>query len=140
MNVHHIGYLVKNIERAALDFKNLGYDVEPESAACVIDETRKVKILFLKKDAYRIELVEPLDKESPIYGLLKKHKNSPYHICYSTEDMNKSIAFLEQNGWMLFEEPKKAPAIHDRKVAFLMSADSGMLELVEEAGTGNDNG
>ena len=61
MTVHHIGYLVKKLERARSAFEALGYGVERET---VRDEFRKVDIVFLVKDGYRVELVSPYDPSS----------------------------------------------------------------------------
>ena len=53
MNIHHIGYLVKKGPKAQAAFEALGYIAEGEWPH---DEIRKVDILFLQKDGYRIEL------------------------------------------------------------------------------------
>lgn len=57
MNIHHIGYLVKKGPKAQAAFEALGYIAEGEWTH---DEIRKVDILFLQKDGYRIELVSPM--------------------------------------------------------------------------------
>ena len=54
--IHHIGYLVKNIEKASKLFLTLGYQVEQDT---VYDNYRGVDIRFLNKDGYRVELVAP---------------------------------------------------------------------------------
>ncbi len=57
MTVHHIGYLVKKLDRAAADFAALGY--EAQGGPCR-DEGRGVDILFLRKDGYYRRACEPL--------------------------------------------------------------------------------
>lgn len=56
LKIHHIGYLVKKIEKAKKSFEALGYLVEQDT---VYDDIRKVNICFLVKDGYRVELVSP---------------------------------------------------------------------------------
>lgn len=74
LKIHHIGYLVKKLEKAKTTFESLGYLVEQDT---VRDEIRKVDICFLIKDGYRVELVSPFSEESVVSGLMKKYKNAP---------------------------------------------------------------
>lgn len=128
LTVHHIGYLVKNIEKSAAAFQSLGYQTE---TAIIYDDIRKIDICFLIKDQYRIELVSPTSEDSVVAGLIKKYKNSPYHICYESQDFDKDISYLASNGYCVIGEPTKAPAISDRKVVFLMHSQHGMIELLD---------
>lgn len=128
MKIHHIGYIVKNIKKAVSDFIALGYELESE---CIYDEYRKIEIVFLIKDGYRIELVSPKDKESAIGSLHKKIGNSPYHICYEVSDLKKSIVEMENEGFLVTIEPQCAPAIGGADVAFLFGSSIGMIELLE---------
>ena len=107
MNIHHIGYLVKKGPKAQAAFEALGYIAE---GTWTHDEIRKVDILFLQKDGYRIELVSPYAPDSVVSGLIRTYKNAPYHLCYEAEN---------------FE-------IGGRRVVFLMHPAAGMLELLEE--------
>ena len=54
MKDHHIGYLVKKLEKAAEEFEKLGYvrlgEITP-------DPHRKIDILFLEKDGYVVRCV-----------------------------------------------------------------------------------
>ena len=68
MNIHHIGYLVKKGPKAQAAFEALGYIAEGEWTH---DEIRKVDILFLQKDGYRIELVSPYAPDSVVSGLIR---------------------------------------------------------------------
>ena len=89
MNIHHIGYLVKKGPKAQAAFEALGYIAEGEWTH---DEIRKVDILFLQKDGYRIELVSPYAPDSVVSGLIKTYKNAPYHLCYEAENFEKELA------------------------------------------------
>lgn len=131
MKIHHIGYLVKKIEKAAAAFEALGYVREGDA---VHDGIRKADILFLEKDGYRVELVSPYASDSVVAGLIKTYKNAPYHICYEAEDFAADMAKLEESGYMRIDEPTAAPAIGGRRVTFFMHPAMGMIELLEEAG------
>ena len=128
MKIHHIGYLVDDIEAAASEFEKLGYSKTDE---IVEDAARKIYILFLGNGAYTIELVQPADAASPVYKLRKKHRNSPYHICYETDDLPKTIEqMVNFHHYILLQPPEKAPAIVGSTVAFLVSREMGMIELL----------
>ena len=78
LKVHHIGYLVKNIDKSKALFSLLGYNLEQNN---VYDEFRDIDICFMIKDGYRVELVSPRKQTSIVGELRKKIGNSPYHIC-----------------------------------------------------------
>ncbi len=127
LKVHHIGYLVKKIEPAVRTFKALGYQIEKDT---VRDEIRLADICFLRKDGYRIELVSPCSEASVVYGLLKKYKNCPYHICYETADFDSSFAALRKEGFLPIDTPTPAPALGGCEVVFMTHASLGMIELI----------
>lgn len=127
LKIHHIGYLVKKIEKAKQTFEALGYHVEQDT---VRDEIRKVDICFLTKDGYRVELVSPFSEESVVAGLLKKYKNTPYHICYEADDPEAAYAQLTANGFAAIDTPTPAPALGGCNVVFLTSPVIGMIELI----------
>lgn len=125
--IHHIGYLVKKIEKARQTLEALGYRQEQDT---VYDPARDVDICFLQKDGYRIELVSPVSENSVVSGLLKKYKNCPYHICYEAGDYENASAALSAAGFLAIDTPTEAPAMGGRKVAFFSSPAIGMIELL----------
>ena len=129
MQIHHVGYLTKKLVKAEKAFLDLGYKVE---RPVKYDDIRKINIEFLVNGDYRVELIEPADKESPMYPLLKNYKNTPYHFCYITDDIEAEINALGTKGYMVIHEPDKAPCIDDKKVAFLINSSMGIIELVEQ--------
>ena len=128
MRIHHIGYLVKKMDKAIPSFEALGYTL---TVPATWDSRRNADICFLENDGYRVELICP-SKESALFPLLKQYSNSPYHICYVCDDLERAIEELKQQKFMLFKEPASAPVIGaSAKVAFLISNRAGMIELVE---------
>lgn len=128
MRVHHIGYLVHDIKDSVRQFESLGYQ---EISECTHDEERKIQICFMQNEGTVIELVQP-DFDCTIIGKqLKRLRNSPYHICYECNNIDKSVKKLEAEGWNMIYPPMAAPAIENRKVAFLFGSDVGLIELVE---------
>lgn len=128
LKVHHIGYLVKKTEAAIRTFQNLGYEIVQDT---IYDEIRKVNICFMEKDGCCIELVSPASEDSVVSGLLKKFKNSPYHICYETAHFEEDYQTLTNEGFLSIDTPTPAPALQNRRVVFLTSSAVGMIELLE---------
>ena len=93
--IHHIGYLVKKGQKAQASFLALGYHTVQD---WVRDDARGIDISFLEKDSITIELVSPFREDSSVSGLMKRIKNSPYHICYVSESLEKDAAALRAEG------------------------------------------
>ena len=129
MKIHHIGYLVKKLEKAAAEFEKLGYVRQGEVTN---DTYRKVDILFLEKDGYVVELVSPNAPDSVVSGLIKTYKNAPYHLWYVCENLDEEISKLTGEGYVQIDLPTPAPAIGGKRVSFLMNRFIGMIELLEQ--------
>ena len=93
LTVDHIGNLVKRTAKAEDVFKCLGYKIKRE---LYHDESRKCDFSFLEKDGLVIELITPWNSESPIFPMLKHHKNMIYHISYKSDNMDEDIKTLEE--------------------------------------------
>ncbi len=77
MRIHHIGNLVKDIQKACVQFKNLGYDIISEKFE---DYIQRVYIIFVQKDGYLIELIQPMDKDSRVWNMSKNNTLGGYTI------------------------------------------------------------
>lgn len=128
MKIHHVGYLVKKLDRAQQAFEGLGFVVSQE---VMRDEFRKIDILFLEKDGYRVELVAPYDSESVVAGLRVRIGNAPYHICYETDTIESEIDRLRNERYVISSELAPAPACGGRRVCFMIHPHLGMIELLE---------
>lgn len=125
--IHHIGYLAKDLKKSMDSFQTLGYRME---GGITHDELRKIDLCFLCKDGYRVELVSPYAEDSVVSGLMKTHRNMPYHIAYCSRNLEADMAALRELGFLPMGEPLEAPAFGMEKVVFLFSSRSGMIELV----------
>ena len=129
MQIHHIGYLTKYLAQSEAEFCALGYSVERSAQ---YDEIRKVNICFLVNGMYRVELIEPCGSDSPLFPLLKRYKNTPYHICYIVENLKDAVDMLMQRGYAVIQNEETAPCIDGGTVVFLMNRDVGIIELLKE--------
>lgn len=130
MKVHHIGYLIKDIENAIKEFQNLGYKIYSETS---YDVYRDIEICFMEKDGYLVELISPKSEKSVVYNLLNKIGNSPYHICYTSENIEQDVAELRERGYIVMGELCPAPCIgQDASVIFLYNNFIGIIELLKQ--------
>ncbi len=127
LKVHHIGYLVKKIDKAVTVFSGLGYT----AGTVTRDTTRGIDICFLRKDSLCVELISPFTGTSTVSGLMDRYKNCAYHICYESAQFETDLDGLEKEGWHRIGEPMPAPALGGRRVVFLMNPVIGMIELLE---------
>lgn len=80
----HVGIVVRNTEVALTHFRDrLGLPI------VAVDEPPEVPVLLTYLDmgnAY-LQLVEPLDDESPIAQWLDEHGEGIHHICFAVDDL-----------------------------------------------------
>lgn len=125
---HHIGVAVKDIDATAAIYQDGGYHISD----AVFDPIQNVNICWLTKEGMpMVELLAPVDEQSPVCRILEKNGVTPYHTCYVVEDMDWAVAELRKQKYVLVSKPEKATAIHDCRVAFLHHRLVGLIELVE---------
>ena len=130
MRIHHVGYAVHDLETATEGFLALGYRAEGRPTA---DVPRRIRVQFVARDGYRVELIAPLDgpdTPSPVSGLLDQIGPTAYHLAYEVDDVEIEIDRLVARGYRLLEPPSAGPAVDDRRAAFLIHPDTGLLELL----------
>jgi len=130
LTFHHIGIACRDIAKTQAFYTAMGY----EASAVVDDPLQHVKVCFLDKPgAPRVELLEPLDDESPVACTLATVGVSPYHLCYEVEDIEQAIVALRGQRFLPVKPPVPACAMGGRRVAFLFQKHTGLIELVESA-------
>ncbi len=121
MRVHHIGYVVKNIEKYR---KNLIIDKVVKE---VYDDTQKAKLVLLKTDNIFIELIEPQNEKSFTYNFLRKG-GGYHHLCYEvSKDMAES--FIKNKKMIKVLDWVYAPLL-DSEVMFAYSVNKEVVEFV----------
>lgn len=128
MKIHHIGYLIKNMDKGIESFTDMGYSVKEK--VCY-DSMRDIDLCFMENQGYVVELVCPKSENSIAWRLMKKYGNAPYHICYTVENMEAAIEELQGRGYVMTAKPAEAVGIQGKRVAFLTGRDMGMIELLE---------
>ena len=131
MKLHHIGIVVKNIQESLgeitqfLEFQETSLPMEVSS--------QKVNVCFLKTSNVYLELIEPIDQDSPV----KKFSASGggfHHLCFEVEDIFKEIEKMKRKGARVIVEPTKG--FDDRLIAFIFlnmkNTDCNLIEFAEK--------
>ena len=127
MKIDHIGYAVKNIDKAKKQMEVLGFQFEKT----VEDKDRNIFIAFGELDGYKVELVAPISEGSPVDALLEKTGPTPYHICYKSNEIEADVERLQKNRFKVMIPLAAAVAFGGKRVVFMYSLSVGLLEIVE---------
>ena len=93
-----------------------------------------VKVVFINSPNTKVELLEPLNENSPISKFLKKNPNGGmHHICYEVRDLKSASKKLKEVGATILGDGNPKIGAHGNPVIFLQPSDfSGTLIELEE--------
>jgi len=130
-NLYHVAIAVKNISEVEEVYKTaLGLRVEHREV--VEDQGVKTSMLVPEDGGTAIELLEPMDENSPISKFLDKRGEGIHHICFKVDDIEAVLERLKKQGVRLIDETPR-PGAYNSRVAFIHpKAMNGVLvELAE---------
>ena len=129
--LNHIAIAVPNITKASdMWQKALGANVsKPQTLP-----EHGVKIVFIEAPNTKVELLEPLNENSPISKFLVKNPNGGmHHICYEVSDLKSASKQLKEVGATILGDGNPKIGAHGNPVIFLKPSDfSGTLIELEE--------
>jgi methylmalonyl-CoA/ethylmalonyl-CoA epimerase len=132
MEFDHVGIAVTDIEKyySTMLQPVLGM---PELSEIFIDPIQNCKIAFAtSSNGVRLELIEPLNDNSPIHQILQKKKGGLYHMCFVANNFDEDLKRCLANKFIALSKPQPAIAFNNRRVIFLSSPTFEIIELVEE--------
>ena len=129
--VNHIAIAVPNIKEAALKWQQA---LDIKKSEIIVLEEHGVKVVFLEFSNLKIELLEPLNNESPISRFLEKNpKGGMHHICFEVEKITQTIDSLKNKQINILGDGKPKIGAHNKPVVFIHPNDlSGTLVELEE--------
>ena len=129
--INHIAIAVPDIKEAALKWQQA---LNMKKSEIIILEEHGVKVVFLEFSNLKIELLEPLDNDSPISKFLEKNpKGGMHHICFEVEKITETINSLKNKNINILGDGNPKIGAHDKPVVFLHPNDlSGTLIELEE--------
>jgi len=119
----HVGLAIRSLAEAGCN-----REITP-------DLVQRVKLAFVAFYDAPVELVEPLDANSPVSRLLETG-NHTYHVCFRVPDIERAVAEARRHGFLRLGKPVPAPALGGRHIVWLFSKHYGLFELVERGSTG----
>jgi methylmalonyl-CoA/ethylmalonyl-CoA epimerase len=95
MRVDHIAIAVNNVNEAIKDYQKM-LNVDELKIEEVPNE--KVRVAMLMLEDTRIELMEPMDHDSPISKFLQERGEGIHHIAITADNIEKDVARASANG------------------------------------------
>ena len=125
MKLDHVAIAVKNLEEAVELYRNMGFSVERVERV----EEQGVKVAFLSLENTHIEIIEPIDENSPVGKFLEKKGEGLHHIAISVNNLNEKMEELKRKGFVVVGSGKGAGG----KNVFFVHPKSAkiLLEFVE---------
>lgn len=89
--------------------------------------------MFIDLGGTRLELIEPWGEDSPVATRVKKSPGL-YHLCFEVDDLEATLAGLEAaETATVIKPPQPAPAIENRRVAFVVTTGNDLVEFIERS-------
>ncbi len=131
MKLHHIGIVVKNIKESFseltkfLDFKEISVPIEVKS--------QKVNVCFLKTSDVYVELIEPVENDSPV-KTFSESGGGFHHLCFEVDNIYDEIENMKKNGARVIVEPTEG--FENRLISFVLlnmkNTNCNLIELAEK--------
>jgi methylmalonyl-CoA/ethylmalonyl-CoA epimerase len=128
-SLNHIGIAVKSVDESVKIYRDILQLGEPE---IVEMQEMKLKVAIFKLETYKIELVEPLNPDTPIAKFLEKRGPGIHHLCFNVDNIEQSLEMLKMNGVVLIDEKPRIGAM-GHKISFVSpkSTNGVLIELSE---------
>ncbi len=129
--IDHIGLAVEELE-PALELYRDHFKLEVAHREVVSDQG--VEAVLLDVGENHVELLAPLDSETPVGRFLARKGPGLHHVAYQVADIERTLAAMKRAGLELIDEQPRI-GIRGSRVAFMHPrATLGTLtELVEPA-------
>ncbi|NIP38493.1 MAG: methylmalonyl-CoA epimerase [Candidatus Dadabacteria bacterium] len=130
-DINHIALAVRSLSEAENLYVNaLGLTVRHREV--IEDQGVNTSMLKSAEGQTSIELLEPLDDNSPISKFLDKRGEGIHHICFEVSDIEQSLKHLKELNLQLIDESPRIGA-YGARVAFVhpKSMNGVLVELAE---------
>ena len=145
LKIHHIGFIVKNLEESMEYFKAV-YGIEnyqtwkfkPMSVKVngisVYEYQLKVAMGSYAGCDTKLEIIEPVTPLGCHYNFVKAGKSGIHHLCFTTDQYNYwHDSFIKKNVNLMFEAEIEDDIIGYRRCFYAEDPKAGMIfELREE--------
>jgi methylmalonyl-CoA epimerase len=113
--IHHVGMAVEDLDEAVRTYSAL-FGARVEHRETVADQS--VEAAALRVGESRVELLAPLEEESPVGRFLANRGPGMHHVAYEVDDLRVELARLAGRGVELIDsEPRRG--LYGLEVAFV---------------------
>jgi methylmalonyl-CoA epimerase len=130
--IDHIGVAVDDID-SALALYEKSFDMALAHRETV--ESQGVEAVLLDIGDGHVELLRPLDPETPVGKFIARKGPGLHHVAYAVEDIEAALERIAATGIELIDRAPRA-GIRGSRVAFLHPRSTGgvLTEIVQPAG------
>jgi methylmalonyl-CoA/ethylmalonyl-CoA epimerase len=131
LTLHHVGFVVASIAPAMEGFLrslNATWDQRVFE-----DPLQRVKVAFMsvRPGEPLIELVEPVGDGSPVQKFLQEKGGGLHHFCYETGNLDAELQAFRSRRAALVKRPMPAVAFGGRRIAWVLTREDLLVELLE---------
>jgi methylmalonyl-CoA/ethylmalonyl-CoA epimerase len=113
--IHHLGVAVEDLDAALSTYERL-FGAELEHRATVPDQGVEAAAVLVGDG--RVELLEPLEEDTPVGRFLAKRGPGMHHVAYEVEDVGEAVSRLTDAGAELIDaQPREG--LFGLQVAFV---------------------
>src|ERR687885_2849504 len=113
--IHHLGVAVEDLDAALSTYERL-FGAELEHRATV--PAQGVQAASVRVGAGRVELLEPLESDTPVGRFLEKRGPGMHHVAYEVDDVAAALTTLAGAGADLIDAEPRA-GLFGLEVAFV---------------------
>lgn len=128
--LNHVGIAVPSLEEAIETYRTL-YGATDITTPFDMP-AQGVKVCFVNLPNSQIELIEPLNEESPIWNFVQKNpKGGQHHVCFEVADIYEAVEAMTERGATVLGEPRIGA--HGTPIIFVHPKNSNgvLIELME---------
>lgn len=125
MFLHHIGYIVKDIQKFE---KNLLFEKKINE---VFDTLQQSKLaLYQNFSTCHIELIQPVNSLSPNFNFLEKYGEQYHHLCYAMQSKEEMHELTNNLQMIYIKGPLQAVLFENKEVYFYFQRNKQIIEFL----------
>lgn len=130
-DLHHVAIVVPSIAEALPFWRDvLGFRAGQVSSL----PDQRVRVAFLSANDSRVELVEPIDKDSGVARFLaERGKATLHHVCFAVDDLSTTLDRLAASGVEIVDPKPRRGAEGDVAFVHPRAAGGVLVELIDRA-------
>lgn len=133
MQIHHIGLVVKDIQKHFnLYFREQFKDFHLSQIYTF--KKMGIRTAFINLNSnIQLELIEPAGPDSVISNFLEKKGQAFHHICFETRNIELELEKMRDKNYMVILPPTPSEVFNNRKISFVISEEADyLIEFLEK--------